>query len=463
MQVQQIIAQSWRWLKSPQLTAVLLMILAAVVALWLWLPPAAPVAAWTSALPPVIQPWGPALYAAGLAQIFQSLWLWLPLAGLLLHALVALADYAPPSWLRFQNAPASLEWQHPLACRVEASVRLPASPDDYLAALKAALVSRGFRLHPNPDSGRGVSAVRQRGLWLAVIAVYAAIIGLVAAFLLTFISLQTESLSLWPAQPANSDLFASAVELYQVDVAATTGTVVVTPADAGQPALALYLKPFRPVLFKQMVVWATAINPALTITAEDATGQLRRLMPVQTDMPPAMRLSLPLAATAEPLYFLIPSAKLAFQILPVDDGGFNVQVRRGNEAAPSENLMVQPGHAFKIDGLSITLTAGYSLNLVIRRDFGLPLYLLAGLMLILGALGVWLLPPWQVWLIPEVRGRGGQLFGVVEKLGSSRLAVEFLAQLLAPPETETEPETAVETEAAGVVANNSDDDNTEVA
>jgi hypothetical protein len=39
-------------------------------------------------------------------------------------------------------------------------------------------------------------------------------------------------------------------------------------------------------------------------------------------------------------------------------------------------------------------------------------------------------PPWQLWLIPDIKGRGGQIYCVAEKLGSTEEIVPFLEQLL---------------------------------
>jgi hypothetical protein len=97
------------------------------------------------------------------------------------------------------------------------------------------------------------------------------------------------------------------------------------------------------------------------------------------------------------------------------------------------------GQSFEIDNLSITVVLNHALHVVARRDLGLPLYGLS-LIAILGSallLGLW--PPGQLWLIPEVKGRGGQLYGVIERYGPAKDAPRFLAQLLAPSPSEEEP------------------------
>jgi len=145
-------------------------------------------------------------------------------------------------------------------------------------------------------------------------------------------------------------------------------------------------------------------------------------------------LNLPLDQADTPRIFLIPSASLAFQILPVstsNEDGYNVQVRRGSESSPSENLMVRLGETFEVDGISVSISPGHSMTFIARRDLALPLYVISIVAVVGSGLLLLFRHPWQVWLIPEVKGVGGQLYGVVEKLGSVRGASEFLEELLA--------------------------------
>jgi hypothetical protein len=391
----------------------------------------APAATWINSLPATLQMWGEPLVLLGFSRIFSSIWFWGPLALLLLNCLLALADFAPASWRRFRRQPASVGWQHPLSRRVEHSVRLSATPDEMLGGLKQILAAQGFELAALPDENdRAISATRRRWNWLTVIAIYSGLLLLVAGFLTTYYSLKTEQFTLWPFNPANSSLFQSEVELYQVDNG--RATVIFNPtAQPDAPALALFLQPYRPAFFKGVFIWPTAIEPVLTIEARDSGGAARRLMPVQTDLAPATQLSLPLDQSDAPLYFLIPSADLAFQLLPADDGrSYQVQIRRSGESTIAESLQVNAGDSFQIDDISVKLTPRYNITIIARRDFGLPLLVIGVLLAIIAGL-LLLLPPWQVWLIPEVKGRGGQLYGIAETIAPATKAAAFLSTLLA--------------------------------
>ena len=130
--------------------------------------------------------WGELLYLLGFSRIYNSVWLWGPLGLLLLNSLLALAEFGPTAWRRFRQRPPQLDWQHPLANRVEHSVRLPATPDERLAALRTRLTKHGFAVGDLPDENdRAVSATQRGWVWPAIIAFYGGVLLLVVGFLLS--------------------------------------------------------------------------------------------------------------------------------------------------------------------------------------------------------------------------------------------------------------------------------------
>jgi cytochrome c biogenesis protein ResB len=393
-------------------------------------------------LPSQVRPWGDLLFLLGFARIFQSPWFWVPLAVLLLSSLVALADYAGPSWWRARKSAAVIEWQHPLARRVEHSVRLPASPDTFLDKLKTRLEANGFSVDaPFEENQRWVSAARWRWTWLGVISLYSGLILLCGSFLVSHYSLKTESLTLSPLERETSQLFGGTFELYRIDAGGGSGIVVFRPKKGTeQPIRAFIWQLYQPVFFIRTFILPIATEPIVTVEAQDETGDLRRLLPLQEDLSPATRLNLSLGEAGEPLYFLIPSASLAFQITPLTESGesrYNVQIRRGSESSPSENLMVKSGETFELDDLAVTISPGHNVRITARRDLALPLYAISIIVILVSGLLLFFRSPWQVWLMPEIKGRGGQLYGVVEKFGSTRNTPEFLEQLLTEkPEAE---------------------------
>jgi hypothetical protein len=424
------------------MTGALLIILAFILVLGLLIPQQATldttVAVWTASLPLWLQAQGEPLFLLGLARIFQSLWFWIPLALLLLHSLVSVADYAWPSWQRTRpmKSLTALEWQHPLAQRVEYSIRLPAAPNEYLSKLKGSLIAAGFSIDASfEEEARVVSAVRQRWGWLEILIFYGGLILLSSAFLLGHNYLTAERLTLLPLEPRTSHLFGGTLELVEIDAVNYSGVVVYRSRGDDQSFQELVWQLYRPAFFNKVLVWPAAIEPIVTIEVRNAAGEAVTLLPLLEELPPTTQLNVPLAQVAEPLYFLIPSVSLAFQISPVpgsNDDDYNVQVRRGKESSPSENRMVKLGKTFDVDGLAMTVSRNYDLKFVARRDWALLLYFVVlTLVIVISAALLFFRPPWQLWLVPEVKGRGGQLYGVVEKFGSARDASEFLKQLLA--------------------------------
>jgi hypothetical protein len=446
LQLQRLAVAGWYWLRNPKLTASLMAIIAVVLLLTLLVPQAPSsnltAAAWVATLPSWIQPWGDLLFFLGFAHIFRSAWFWLPLALLALSSLVALADYGPPSRRRASEAASELEWQHPLARRFEQSIRLPPNPDACLEKLKQALQAQGFLIEePTEEKQRTVIARQRPWAWWGVIIFYAGLIVLCLAFLASHYTLETEQFTLMPFETRQSELFDGDLALDQLDPGSGLGLIRYQQAEV-EPVQALSWRLYQPAFFKNSVIVPTAIEPVITVEARDETGTLQNLIPVQVELEPATHLSLPLAEAETALYFHIHPAGLDFQVLPVaalTEQTYNIQVRRKNESAPSENRTLKLGETFTIDNLSITVVLNHALRLIARRDLGLPLYGLSLIALLAGIALLRLWPPCQVWLIPEVKGRGGQLYGVIEKFGPAKDAPQFLTQLLTVSETEEEP------------------------
>jgi len=173
------------------------------------------------------------------------------------------------------------------------------------------------------------------------------------------------------------------------------------------------------------------MEPVLSIEVQNREGDTEMLIPVQENLSPAPRLNLALPQLEQPVYFLIPSAPLAFQVSPVAEG-YNVQVRRGAESTPSESITATLGEPFEIDNYQVLLSLNHNLSFIARSDWWLLLIFVISIATMLASVAILLFsPPWQIWLIPDVKGLGGQLYGVVEKFGSNTKSNEFLQQLLA--------------------------------
>jgi hypothetical protein len=376
----------------------------------------------------------------GFAQVFYTPWFWTLVAGLLLNSLIVLADHFPGSWRRTQKNKSPLSWQHPLARRVEHSVRLSQFPDDFTGLFQARLSRQGFTLyHSVAEQQRLMAAVRRRWAWLGMIVFYGGLFSLIAAFVLTFFTVKTERFTLSPFQTRSVNLWQGQLALTAVDPERGLSHLTFTPADGGTETLFAW-RTYRPTLAHNTLVLPLQGESLLTAEIRDPAGTLLALDPLPENLLPTEHLSMPLAegGTDDSVYFTVPALDIAMQVspLPATDA-FNVQVRRGDEAVLVDNMLVQPGQTFEIAGNTVLLLRGHSINVVIRQDMGWPFYILALALIVTGGVLTFLRPA-VVWLIPEVKGIGGQLYGVMETTGSAQKAAQFLEQLLAIEHSETD-------------------------
>jgi cytochrome c biogenesis protein ResB len=438
---QRYVTLTWYIVRSPKTTGVLLVILVMVLLLGLLIPQqsetvftAAPdPTTWITSLPFWLQPGGEVLFFLGFSKIFQTFWFWLPVALLLLNSLIALADYVPGSWRRLGKTTPPIEWQHPLARRVEHSVRLPSLPDDFLEALKGLLQETGFSLYaPVESEQRDTGAAQRRWVWLGVVVFYVGLIVLIGAFLMTYASVKTDRFTLSPFQPQSTYLFGGKFELTDVEATTSTSHVTYTSPGTEQSPRTLTWRRYWPSFLNNTLIFPVAMEPILTFEVRDASGALVELEPLQENLPSEKRLNLPLDEANTPLYFTIQTVDLAVQVSPdlADENVYNVQVLRDSGELLLEQRGIQSGQVFEVDQYAAVMFLNHKVTVLARRDPALPLYLLSLVLILIGLLLTFLWPPTLVWLIPEVKGIGGQLYGVMEKFGSERGMKQFLEKLL---------------------------------
>jgi len=438
--LQNISSQIWHAVSSPKLLWILLPLILVVLGISLILPqqpgpefgPAISAETiWLNSLPTWLASMGRVLYLLGFARILASFWLWVPLALLLGHSLIALARFGPGSWRRFYEAAGDLAWQHPLADRVEHLVRLSDAPDDQLVVKSDILTKAGFVLHENKESDeRFITALRRRWAWLGPIFGYSGLVLLIAAFFVSNIWLQRDRLSLTTGQRVPYGLTDGFFELIEANPIQQTGRVSHRPTRTEALAQTLTWRVYRPSWWGSTLVIPTHLDTLLVVTAQNEQGEPLEIAPLQ-GADPTQRLRLPLTLDS-PILFSISNTDLAFQVLPAAEGSsFNVQVRQGAESLLIMDESVPAGQIPPVEGLTITLSRDYTMQVMLWRD---PALLLYGLSLIFMGLAVvtFLRPPMQIWLIPEVKGRGGQLYGVSEGYASADQLRQFLDQLLGP-------------------------------
>jgi hypothetical protein len=434
----------WYVLRSPKTTVGLLILLTLVLAVSLLLPQqqvtidanAATQAVWLNNLPEWVQPAGSNFHFLGFAQILYTPWFWIPAGLLLLNSLVALADYAPGCTRRIRDVTPPVDWQHPLARRVEYSVRLSHFPDNFTELFRTRFDQQRFVLHNrSSEQERVTTAFRRRWGWLGIPVIYLGLLTLVIAFILTFFSLKTEQFTLSPLQSRATNLLGGQLDLTAVDFDAGISQLTFTPAGSESGQL-LSWHHYQPRLVNRMIVFPMDGESIITVEVSDPAGELIALDPLPENLPPTEHLRMILEASADAsIHFTIPSMDIAVRVSPAAaSNAFNVQLLGGEQAELIDNVLVVPGREFKIGDMTAMLALDHSINVIVRRDMGWPFYILAVALIVSGTV-LTLLRPAVVWLIPEVKGIGGQLYGVVESFGSEKKMIQFLEVLLTIDDT----------------------------
>lgn len=404
-------AGTWQFMRQRRLTWGLLLVLAGVLLLGSVLPQQPrSVDGWLTALP---RPLAEGLFFLGFAHLFRTVWVWLPVAGLLLHSLIMLAEITPGAWTRVKQPVPPINWQHPLARRAEHVARLSETTD-------ASLASHGFQIDPD-EANYTLSASRYRWNWLAPTAFYGGLVLLVLALFISRYALQLEHLTLTPNAPEASTVLDEPLTLTD-DNAVQIGD---TPL-----GWTMYL----PTVRRGAILWPWRQNPVLAVEVRDAAGERLRLLPRQTDLVPAEQLYLPLDASNTRHYFSMRSGQFAVEIARLDDS-YQVQVARDVNDILSRT--VAPGQRMQIEDMSLAVTEAHSLTWFIYRDWAVPFYLAAVMLAVGSGLVLHIRPPTQIWLISEVKGRGGQLYAVVETTGPLQTTLDFVKQQLANAGEET--------------------------
>jgi hypothetical protein len=394
---------------------------------------------WIASLPTSLQPFGGGLFQLGISRLLRSFWFWLPAALLLLHSLIILANYWPRVQQRWHEPIPSLGWQHPLARRIEHSVRLSDTPDEFLDDRRAFLKQHGFSSHETAETEqRLLGASRRRWAWGGVFLFYGGLIGLIGAFFISHFFLEQDYLLLSTLETTPGNVPEGNFTLAAVEYEQGRGQVTYRPTSLTETPHIVIWRRYWPTFLRGVFIFPTALTPLLSIEIHDENNTTLTLLPSQGGVAPTKRLDILLDDLTVPILFSTQNPPLAFQISPDPSGDlnrYNVQVRQAETTTLIKNIEVEVGQPVEIETLIGSLALNYKMAVNTRRDPALWLYPL-GLILIVAGLATFFWPPAQVWLIPEVKGRGGQLYGVLETFGSQEKMEAFLERLLAEEQGE---------------------------
>ncbi len=447
----------WRILASPYLTIILLVWAAVILTLSVVIPQAPPYvedavvrSQWLASIPIVVRPLLERLQPLGLVDLLGSAWLRVPLALLVAHCLVVLADWMPAlrNRLGWPILPGDETGQDGVLGPGK-SFRLEGiqaeSSDSSQQPVMQWLAQAGYRIRPRGDRSDFI-AWRWRWSWLATAGIYA---GLgVAALGLTlggWLNQATE-VDVQPGRPA--PLSQANVPALMIDRMTAVGSDPLRPeaAEASLRVLsgvgesqALTIPLHGGRLFQGMWLTLFDLRPIAIVTAADAvTGSKVLLQPFSAHTPPQEAVRLPLAENPEARFVGVPAKNVTVRVdyqPPAHQSSppvFSLSFFRGVATQPSQVLSLESGGEVTLDQIRYRLMFDYEARLRVNSTLwwiavagGWGLAALCFVLLIV-------VPPVRVRGRWATDGQGGRVMLVVDTWNDGWELRQALGALLAP-------------------------------
>jgi len=400
----------WRLLASSRLTVILLVWIAVVLALSTVIPQAPPYvedpivrSQWLADVPIAIRPVAERLHWVGVFDIFNSIWLRLPLVLLLAHVLVITASWAPSIWQRVKRPPGETE---PLGKSLQLKRDWSQSNEHAGQQLLSRLEEGGY--HVLSDRGDDTQRAEQdnfvawrwRWSWLGLAGIYLGLglasLGLVLAGWLG----EVQELNLAPGKPVSLPVAETNVPDLVLEetmaigddpLAPATGRAIVRISSGVGESQVLALKLHGSRLVRGRWVTLAGLRPLAEIAAVDAnTGESLLLQPFTPRTPAEERVRLPLTADPETRFVGLPSQNLTLrvdyqvdarppsgalemltghsreakepQVIPE----FSLAFFRGAESEPRREVSLHNGKTVNVNGVRYLVTFGYDATLRIN-------------------------------------------------------------------------------------------------
>ena len=378
----------WRVLAGPRLTVVLIVWIAIIVTVSLVVPqfPAQiddPFvrSQWLAGIPRGVWPVIERLQPLGVFGLLRSVWLRLPLALLVAHVLVVLANWGPVLWRRGVNPPDVSTLQQWESAGPGRSFQLATDWSEPAVQVKAQVIARlersGYRFLARDDRQAFV-AWRWRWSWLALAGVYIGL-GLAALGLILDgwlggveeINLEPGGATPLPAAAAPSLVLDSVTVAGDDPGSPTSGVVGLSVLRGVGESHPLTLGLHNSQLLEGMWLTFLDVSPVVEITAVDAeTGEQVLLQPFVAGVSPKGNVRLPLAASADVRFAGVPSRNVTLRVdrLDGDDDRsatqiFAVSFFRGVESSPSQSVSLDSGQRVTFGGVRYGLVLGYDVLL----------------------------------------------------------------------------------------------------
>jgi len=436
----QPLAWWWRLLAQPRLSVILLVWLAAVVTFSLIVPQFPrhiedPLvrSQWLSGIPAAVWPLVERIQPLGVFNLLGSVWLRLPLAFLLAHALVMAIHRGCATWrrLRYLGAQTTSEpgpgdgaataglSQLEVSCRMESGIG-----GEELARRLTAAGYRVQRVEP-----AGLLAWRNRWSWWTAPAGYAGLALIALGVILSSWLLQAQEISLEPGHvvslPGLGDLRLEQVTVGdQVSLLPGDGQIelqAITGAQESQP-LRLGLHSSR--LWRGAWLSALGIEPLAEVSAFDPdAGEQILLQPFGAHAPPQLTVRLPLAHSLDTRFVGVPACNVTLRVdyLPELDNsptpGFVVSFFRGTADNPQLVTAVADGEAAQFDGIQYRLRLGHMAHLQVLSGLWWLVVALGWVVTLLSLGWLAIAPPVVLVGRAAVGGESGELVLTASTLG----------------------------------------------
>jgi hypothetical protein len=452
----------WRILASPRLTVVLLVWVAVALAIDTVIPQAPPQVAdpivrsqWLATLPIGIRPAIERLYSFGLFGFLDLFWLRLPLALLLAHALVVLADRGPAIWHRLRRPSREVD-SFGKSFQLERDWPQPAEPARLylLGRLERAsyhIFSTQNDEAPQEERQKFI-AQRWRWSWLGLAGLYLGLALSSAGLILAGWLGEVQELNLAPDDPtpltvgatSGPSLVLQTVEASGADpLRPANGLVVVRHSSGVGESQDLVLRLNTGRVWRGRWVTLAELRPMAEVTVEEVeTGQSLLLQPFLPRSSAQERVRLPLTGNPDARFVSVPSPNVTLHVDyqdhegPVQRNGqypaFSVSFYRGAESTPSQIDSLRDGQTVEADGLRYTVTFGYDATLRVNSTLWWILVALGWAVTATSIIALVLASPVYARISVESDGEGSRVSLMVDTIGDEGRRHRELRALVTP-------------------------------
>lgn len=445
----------WRILAWIRLTVILLVWVAAVLALSAVIPQAPPHiedpivhSQWLANLPISARPAVERLQPLGVFNLLDSVWLRLPLALLLAHALVMLADLGPAVWRR---ARWSLDELSSLGKSFQFDRDLPDPVEHVSQQFISRLGKAGYRVS-SPQrgdiSGQGQKdfiAWRWRWSWLGLAGIYLGL-GLASVGLILGSWLgQAQGVNLEPDSPMPlpaADALNVVLEKVTVPggnpLKPATGVASMSILTGVGESQRLTMRLHSSRLLRGMWLTLADLRPMAEVTAVDAeTGENVLLQPFSPRTPAQEWVRLPLIGDPEMRFVGVPSQNVTLHVdYQIDDEdrhpAFAFSLFRGAEPHSSHSATLGSGEKVAFDGVYYLITFDYDVMLRVNSALWWVTVAVGWGVVVLSFIVLTVAPPVYVQGSAESTRKGSRLTLAVDVLGDEQRRHRELKALITP-------------------------------